>query len=134
MSGKGGYQPPKHPAVASGPGAMSQRTDGGPADQKARWIPQDQYGGATELMGIQRGAPMEASPEPVPLHAPTQYPHEPVTAGAARGPGPGPEVLPNAPAPTGQPDDVAVIIRAAYAAHPSPELGALMNHLEAQGR
>ncbi len=34
---------------------------------------------------------------PVPMGAPTQFPGQPVTAGASFGPGPGTEVLPSAP-------------------------------------
>lgn len=138
MAGKGGYQPPRRPAPVSGPGAMSQRTDGGPADQKARWIPSDTYGGASENMQLQQGAPMQGGqpPKATPLHAPTEHPNEPVTAGAPFGPGPGPAQPafdPNADAQPGI-DPAAAIIRSAYAVHPSPELGALMNYLETQGR
>lgn len=136
---RGGYQRPRNPAPASGPGAMSQRTDGGPADpQPSRWVPTDDYGGATEMAAIQAQAPMQGQVEAamVPMDAPTQRPDEPVTAGAPFGPGPGP-TRPMMAADTPPPpvrDDVAVLIRAAYAANPSPQLGALMNYLESQGR
>jgi len=109
----GGYRQPSKPAVQSGPGALSQRVDGGPASkQTARYIAGGNYGDGG-LMGIQQGAPMSATPTPqpqtpqvqsqglmqnqgspvVPLTAPTMRPNEPVTAGAAAGPGPGPEAL-----------------------------------------
>lgn len=95
MAGKGGYQAPNNPAPVSGPGALSQRTDGGPADtQAAQYISGLPYGEGQAMMAQQQAAPMAASaqmpaPAPiVPLNAPTQRPNEPVTAGANAGPGP----------------------------------------------
>jgi len=109
----GGLRTPNNPAVSSGPGSLSQRTDGGPAGkQAARWIAGGDYGDGG-LMGIQQGAQMAASgtpgstpapsgqqgmPAPVgpavtPLTVPTQRPDEPVTSGADSGPGPGREAL-----------------------------------------
>lgn len=105
------------PALISGPGAMSQRTDGGPASKQAqRYISgMPNYGDAQELMDLQASAPMAKAQTPTPTQsqqmvgqpqgqqmqqaspismlAPSQRPNEPVTAGAASGPGPGPEVL-----------------------------------------
>lgn len=103
MAGKGGYQAPKNPAPVSGPGAMSQRTDGGPADtQAARYVSGLSYGEGQALMNTQQSAPMAGSantqspmmsmpsaPVPVvPFNAPSQRPDEPVTAGANAGLGP----------------------------------------------
>jgi len=105
----GGYQKPNEPAMASGPGPLSQRTDGGAGStQAAQWVAGGDYGDGG-LMGIQQGAPMSATPSPtpassgaqpmntgpqvVPLTEPSQRPDEPVTSGAASGPGPGPEAL-----------------------------------------
>lgn len=100
MAEQGGYRRPANPAPVSGPGAMSARTDGGPADaQPMRAIPDAAYGEQADFMGIQAGAPMAADPQMMPqipgIDAPTNRPGEPVTAGAALGPGPGPEVLPS---------------------------------------
>lgn len=100
MAEQGGYRRPVNPSPVSGPGAMSARTDGGPADrQPMRAIPDAAYGEQAEFMGIQAGAPMAADPQMAPeipgIDAPTQRPQEPVTAGAALGAGPGPEVLPS---------------------------------------
>jgi len=104
------------PAMTSGPGAMSQRTDGGPASKQAqRYISgMPNYGDGQQLMDLQASAPMAKAPETptmqqpmasnagngqtiqpdvTSLTAPTARPLEPVTAGAASGPGPGPEVL-----------------------------------------
>ena len=112
MAGKGGYQRPSKPAAVSGPGAMSQRTDGGPsvdnAKQAARYVSGGSYGEGQEMMAIQQGAPMAAAPdmpsampmelpEPPPFDSPTELPDQPVTAGNPYGPGPGPAVLGLAP-------------------------------------
>lgn len=94
MAGKGGYQAPNNPAPVSGPGALSQRTDGGPADtQAAKYVSGLPYGEGQAMMNMQQAAPMAAAgmsaPAPiVPLNAPSQRPEEPVTAGANAGPGP----------------------------------------------
>jgi hypothetical protein len=100
----GGYQQPTNPAPVSGPGALSQRTDGGPADTQAPMVaPGGAYGDRTDMLDLQSSAPMEAAPstpaapavEPIPFNAPTQRPDEPVTTGVAAGPGAGPEILAN---------------------------------------
>src|SRR6478609_1077117 len=113
MAGRGGYQAPAHPAPVSGPGALSQRTDGGPA--QAMSAPTGMaYGQHKAMIDSQRAAPMAGqTPLPTPSHAapekpsvpqmpafsgtgfdaPTQRPGEAVTAGAGYGPGPGPEAL-----------------------------------------
>lgn len=91
----GGYRRPEHPAPVSGPGALSQRTDGGPATQPQMIADGGPYGSRQEMAGIQGGAPMQGGggapppPPPVPLGAETQNPDEPVTAGADGGPGMG---------------------------------------------
>lgn len=105
MAGQGGYQAPSNPAPVSGPGALSRRTDGGPA-QQLRELPDAQYGEAATYRSLQQGAPLAQTPGPdqagqgsapasdpfagvIPMDAPTMHPDEPVTAGAALGPGPG---------------------------------------------
>lgn len=103
---RGGYQPPANPAPVGMPGALSRRTDGGPADQQARVdLPDAAYGEQQTFQQDQAGAPMAAAPGPggggppvdlsqvVPFGAPTQRPDEPVTAGASVGQGAGPEAL-----------------------------------------
>ena len=113
------------PAMFSGPGAQSQRTDGGPASKQAkRYISgMPNYGDAQQLMDMQASAPMSktnVAPTAQPLQgaqasggqpaqqapligltAPTMRQNEPVTTGAALGPGPGPEILGNMPAAAG---------------------------------
>lgn len=82
-------------AALSPPGALSQRTD--MQAQGAMQLPDAAYGEQQAFQDIQGGAPMAggpAMPRPMGMSAPTQYPNEPVTAGAAMGDGPGPEALP----------------------------------------
>lgn len=90
----GGYRRPSDPAPVSGPGALSQRTDGG-ATQAPMLASGGAYGERQEMQGLQSGAPLQgggagpatAGPTPVPLDAPTTRPDEPVTAGADAGAG-----------------------------------------------
>jgi hypothetical protein len=57
MAGKGGYQPPAHPAPVSGPGALSARTDGGPG-QPVKHLSDAQYGEDASYVSQQQGAPV----------------------------------------------------------------------------
>ena len=96
MAERGGYRRPSNPAPVSGPGALSQRTDGGPATQPQMVASGGAYGDRKEMLDIQGGAPMAGGgttppPSAIPFDAPTNNPGEPVTAGAALGPGIGPE-------------------------------------------
>lgn len=105
-AGNGGYRKPAHPAAVSGPGALSQRTDGGPgAKAAAVKLPDAGYGEQKNFQDIQSGAPIAkggvntSAPAPVPmqpppgLDAPSARPGEPVTNGAASGAGLGQESL-----------------------------------------
>lgn len=116
MAEQGGYRKPSNPAPVSGPGSLSQRTDGGPG-QPVREVPAAYYGERQEMRDIQGGATMAQGSMPAgspvmpsngaappsapitpgqgitPLTEPTQRPDEPGTAGAALGPGPGAEAL-----------------------------------------
>lgn len=97
---KGGYRKPENPAPASGPGALSRRTDGGPA-QGAKYMSGMPYGQNT--MDQQTAAPMSGgtpvpptprvAPMPTPLMAPTERPNDPITSGIDIGAGPGSEAL-----------------------------------------
>jgi hypothetical protein len=107
VDNRGGYRRPAKPAPASGPGKLSRRTDGGPAKQPLRALPDAAYGEQATFRGDQQGAPMakaqtapQGAPAPqadlsrvVPFAADSQRPGEPVTAGAAAGAGPGMEAL-----------------------------------------
>lgn len=85
----GGYRRPENPAAVSGPGALSQRTDGSPGEMVAS---DGSYGDRKDMQSIQSGATMV---QPGPSRAmlpgltdPSARPGEPVTAGADLGPGP----------------------------------------------
>lgn len=94
--------------VASGPGALSRRTDTGPA-QKMRDLPNADYGEGATYKDLQKGAALgqsdptkglDQAPQPnpaagsvIPMGAPSMDPGTPVTAGAAMGAGPGNEAL-----------------------------------------
>jgi hypothetical protein len=87
----------------SGPAQYSERTDDKQPIRTATGLP---YGEAGALTGAQQAAPLpesgpQASPAPARLSEPTANPGQPVTAGAARGPGPGLEAL--MPQPQGMP-------------------------------
>lgn len=77
----------------SAPGPQTQQT------QPVRTPTGLPYGEAGALQDAQRAAPLpeaqpaQAAPAPPRLSEPTTNPSQPVTAGAALGPGPGPEVL-----------------------------------------
>jgi hypothetical protein len=91
-------------AGAAGPGKFSKRTDG-------MRLPSAAYGEGVETAAIQSGAPLAKTPDVrpqsrsemgmapsqlervTPLFAPTERPDEPITAGIARGEGPGPSAI-----------------------------------------
>jgi hypothetical protein len=102
-NGHGGARTPAQPAPVSGPGALAQRTDGGPA--AAQYVSGLPYGDGQDFYDLQTSAPLGAeaaktqmrsgaqatqggpSMSATPLFAPTARPDEPVTAGAPFGPG-----------------------------------------------
>jgi len=105
---------PTTPAPVSGPGALSQRTDGGPASQGSKYVAGMPYGEGADFMDLQSSAKMEGSapvralspgavrqavqsnaPQSgvVPFGAPTQNPDQPITHGADAGVGPGMDSL-----------------------------------------
>jgi hypothetical protein len=105
----GGKRTPRNPAPVSGPGKLSRRTDGGPAQVNAQMTGMA-YGENKDFMEIQEGAAMAATPKSKgamqapqgaatsamgamglgnPLFSETQRPDEPVTAGVNFGPGAG---------------------------------------------
>ena len=119
MADQGGYQKPGSPAPVSGAGALSARTDGGPADKQViRNLTNVPYGEGQEFQSIEQSEPMEAAPQPsmsaapireaaqqAPQGAPLQdfttdsQTSHPVTAGIDIGPGPGSSAMPAAFAP-----------------------------------
>lgn len=90
----GGYQAPRKPAPVSGPGSLSERTDGG-AGQPVRDLPNPGYGEQKDFTEIQQAAKMAQSSKQMPaitrLDAPTERPAEPLTEGSPMGPGRGPD-------------------------------------------
>lgn len=105
-NGHGGYRKPGSPAAVSGPGSLSQRTDGGPgAKAAAVKLPDAGYGEQKEFQAIQQGAPIAKAgatgggqaPPPTPpppgLDQPSGRPGEPVTHGADAGAGLGMDSL-----------------------------------------
>lgn len=140
----GGYQKPNNPAPVSGPGALSKRTDGQPIRDPGG-LP---YGDNAELRSQQAAAPMSGSNPAVQqggggiplsqmspdLFAPTDYPDEPVTSGAAFGAGPGPEALAQGGAGNGPTQArlaafMPVYIRMAESPYVSPEFKAMAHYL-----
>lgn len=107
MAGPGGYRAPANPAPVSGPGALSQRTDG---RQPVMDLPNADYGQNAEFRTQQAGAAMPQTQSPPPAGPPGQptgpsveppaplsggslLPDQPVTHGADAGPGPGMDSL-----------------------------------------
>lgn len=90
-NGHGGYRQPTNAAPVSGPGALSQRTDGpmrGPVPDAASAAP----------AGAPPGSGQPAmGPDPsqvIPFGAPSMKPEEDIFAGMSGGPGAGPNVPP----------------------------------------
>lgn len=89
---RGGYRRPNNPAPVSGPGALSARTDGGPAQTPMRY-PDTTYGEGG-YVDQQAGAAMAGTPEMdlppvIGLGEPTRFPEQPISFGANWGEGPG---------------------------------------------
>lgn len=140
---RGGNRPPEKPAAVSGPGRLSQRTDGA--------VPQLAYSGLAygenKAVNDQQASAPISSPGAATVggggtppsaaasvrggpprfgdggaFSPTNRPGEPLTAGTDWGAGPG------AP-PQGLPDDPYVVAKALYAISPTPELERLVARL-----
>jgi hypothetical protein len=88
-------------AGVSGPGKFSKRTDGLSFEST-------EYGSGVENTANKAGAPLAKTPDVratsrsemgmapsqiTPLYAPSERSDEPITAGIAMGPGPGPEIM-----------------------------------------
>lgn len=95
MSEHGGVRTPSSPAMVSGPGAMSARTDGGVMNPNS-----PSYGEGADLESLASAAPMGAAPPggsapqgggapALPSFNSPGDPSVPITSGAALGAGPG---------------------------------------------
>jgi len=132
MAERGGYRAPSNPAPVSGPGALSQRTDGGPT-QGATYISGLPYGQGQETYSNQVAAPMAgnsfAMDMPTELMAPTARRNESITTGVDVGDGAGSSVmnLPN------QEPNIFMIMQNLAANDPSGESELIYNMLLQQG-
>lgn len=127
---RGGYQRPDNPAPVSGPGRLSERTDGGPG-QPIRVPSGGRYGERQALVNQQQAAPLARSQGPAVggagpapgagslsqrvgagpgIGAPPQNPL------ARRSPGAAPD------APVAFPPDPDAMLRALYAVYPHPDI------------
>lgn len=127
----GGARKPANPAPVSGPGALSQRTDGGPGDRKLGTANLAESGGsygdrqtvegqAAQAPVVVEGggastAPSSGAAGPggdIGVFGPTERPNESITAGVPQIPGAEP--------------DTEMILRALYEQFPSSYLGRLL--------
>ena len=130
----------------SGPGALSRRTDGAAPTQPIREQPASFYGERKALVDQQRAAPLSAGAPAHPAPAggepprggmvpapgttegvfgPSTRPGEPVTAGAAAGPGP--TIRDNSFLFEQDPD---MVLRQMYAVYPHPSILRLLKNRE----
>ena len=100
---RGGYQQPTNPAPVSGPGALSQRTDGGATEGMTQPVKEYTglpYGENKAVNDTQSAASMAGDPFKSPLldlMAPSTRPDQPITAGISGGPGGGTELMRDLP-------------------------------------
>jgi hypothetical protein len=99
VENRGGYQQPTNPAPVSGPGALSQRTDGGAIEGMTQPVKEYTglpYGENKSVNDLQGASSMAGDPFRSPLldlMSPSVRPDEPITAGLTGGPGGGPELM-----------------------------------------
>ena len=126
---RGGKNFPKKPAAVSGPGATSQRTDGGPGSkgQPLRTPTGGGYGEAKGLEEQQRGAPLAAATGGVPAAG------GPPALGPPSGDVFGPSVRPGEAGTSGAglpgqiiAQDVDAFLRVLYSQFPHPGIAMLM--------
>lgn len=120
-SNRGGYREPSKPAATSGPGALSQRTDGGAGSktQPLRRLPDADHGENKAFYESQQAAPLPVAQSPN-VFAATERPMEPITEGVPIGQGGGPTNMPSV-------DNTDMMLQAAYQISPSPGLLRLMD-------
>jgi hypothetical protein len=90
--------------------------------------PSPQPGGTAALAGMVGGGAQSVPP----LNAPSTRPNEPLTAGLATGPGPGPEAL-NLPAQVSEDDQMLAVLRAFHQAYPNTDIARLISEVTTRG-
>jgi len=131
---RGGRRTPAKPAAVSGPGALSQRTDGGAAPAISSAGGRG-YGERKKLEAQEAAAPSgrpspgpsrpvgaAASPRVPDAFGPTQFPQEPATAGVSS-----PQQSPLAQNPQ-------AALRVMYARFPNPAIARLIDWSNSSGR
>ena len=97
---RGGYRQPNNPAPVSGPGSLSQRTDGGATEGMTQ--PQQRYTGFNYGEGGAIAAQQSSAPlagtgfsdfKVTPLTVPSERSSEPITSGINMGDGGGTELM-----------------------------------------
>ena len=129
---RGGYRKPTHyrKNAVSGPGALSQRTDGAQPIMRGQDM---DYGESAAYEQQQKMAPLGDSgganaPFPMPqeqaqapdVFSPTEIPNEPITQGVPIGEGGGPS--------RDMSDNVDILLSAMYAVNPDPIIAELINN------
>ena len=128
-SRRGGYRrpTPNNKNAVSGPGALSQRTDGTMPIMRGQDMP---YGESQAYQNLQQAAPMgdsgganmgipQQSAQAPDVFAPTEIPGEPITAGVPIGEGMGPQRQ--------IAEDVDILLSAMYSVNPHPVIADLIN-------
>lgn len=125
---RGGKRTPRNPAPVSGPGSLSQRTDGGPGSQTQpiRVPTGGAYGEATALREAQQAAPLpdrQGAPAGTGTPTPDSLAQSPVPGGVF-GPSDRPFESPTAGLVSGDqvPYDTDDAIRALMSVFPHPQL------------
>ena len=106
--------------AVSGPGALSQRTDGNAsAPAAASGGDYGQRKAIEEQVSAGGGLPKTQSIAPPNVFAPTENPNEPITAGVPIGAGETPTIIS---------DNTDIILQALYQTNPSPIILELINN------
>lgn len=132
--GRGGKRTPKDPAPVSGPGALSERTDGGPGRQEFGNVDPGVQGEAQALEEFQQSAPGQPSPSPQ-GPAGTAPPQPPINDPGAFTPSERP-LEPSGRLPNEDrivPHDTVPFLRALYMRHPNEDLRRLLEWADRRG-
>ena len=132
-SNSGGYKQPSNPASVSGPGALSQRTDGGATEGMTQPVQEytgGAYGDNKATREQQGGAKLAGSPFDA-LHLGMVNPSDkPMTHGIDIGAGPGSEAI--GPRPNATPTLVDTLRQVALL-DPSGDTALILAHIDSKG-